>query len=447
MKSLRTMNCMLVALCTLASCSDTRSSDPSPSHAALPAPDTLRNAPPVPPSEPTKAAPRAGIARHLVPIAGLPSYGPKDALVTVVEVTDYDCPYCERAELTIHALRERHDKDLRIVVLENPLPMHPRARAAALAALSAEMASPGRFEAMHSLLFQSKGKRSDEDLLSLAVEAGAPRRAYEAALASERPREALEQAQRLAKDLHVTGTPAFFVNGRRIDGAQPLATFEAIVDEELVHARAIVAAGVPRDSVYEAISLEARENPAPLRPESAAEPASFVPAAKGVGGAMVAGVASAPVTMVVFTDLECPYCARLDSRLRELTEKRKDVRVVLRHSPLPMHEHGELAARAAIAADAQGKLGAFIAVAFANQAKLDRSSLEAHARAAGLDAIKLTQDMDAKWVTARLAEDLALARKLDVRGTPTVFVESERIVGAQPLATFEHAIDEAARRP
>ena len=112
-----------------------------------------------------------------------------------------------------------------------------------------------------------------------------------------------------------------------------------------------------------------------------------------------------------------------------------------------MHEHGELAARAAIAADAQGKLGAFLAVAFANQGKLERGSLEAHARAAGLDAVKLTQDMDAKWVTARLAEDLALARKLDVRGTPTVFVESERIVGAQPLATFEHAIDEAARRP
>src|SRR4051812_16221927 len=96
------------------------------------------DAAPSPPSHGEKNAPVAPSARFAVPIEGLPTMGDRDALVTLVEITDYQCPYCARAEETIHALREKYGRELRIAVLENPLPMHEHARELALLALAAD---------------------------------------------------------------------------------------------------------------------------------------------------------------------------------------------------------------------------------------------------------------------------------------------------------------------
>ncbi len=432
---------LTLTLATLTSCSESKdgasASAQAPAIAAAPDPSPREHdREPVP----TPARdPGANVPRHVVPLAGLPSYGPKDAWVTVVEVTDYECPYCRKAERTLETLRETYRDDLRVVVLEYPLPMHERAEATALAALAVD--ASGRFESMHHALFESPDRRTDEGLLDLAVRAGMPRRAYESALASSAPRARLDAAKKLGKELGVTGTPAFFVNGRKISGAQPLGTFDTMIREEIAHAKALVASGVPKASVYDAIVDEAHKNPAPRESKDPdAEPPSHVPAARGIGGSLVRGEASAKTTMVVFTDLECPYCRKLDARLDEIVARRADVKVVLRHAPLPMHEHAELAAKAAIAAEKQEKLAMFTKLAFASQGPLDRSTLDALARTAGLDMPRFTRDLDSPEVAARLEEDRALARKLDVRGTPTTFVESERVVGAQPIDAFEKAL-------
>lgn len=445
MKANQVSTWALVALTALTSCSPSRDLKKTAEEVG-PAPVSGTNKDHEPAKDaPLAAAPTAPVVlRNAVPITGLPTYGPSDALVTLVEVTDYDCPFCAKSQATLHTLRERHGKDLRVAVVESPLPMHARAEPAALAALAADAA--GRFEVMHTRLFEAKGKRTDDDLLALAVESGVPRRTFESLVTSRGPREALANARSLASGLRVRGTPAFFVNGRKIAGAQPIGVFEALIEEELVHARALVMAGLPRASVYDAILEEARKNPAPLDEDEAIEPSRLEPAARDVGGARFLGVTSAPVTVVLFTDLECPFCARLDTELRELVEKHKDVRVVLRHAPLPMHAHATLAARAALAAEAQNKLAAYTALVFSDQHDLERATLIAHARTARLDVVRFTRDLDSAWVTARLEADQALAKKLDVRGTPTAFVDSERVVGAQPLATFEHAIDDAKRR-
>jgi protein-disulfide isomerase len=162
--------------------------------------------------------------------------------------------------------------------------------------------------------------------------------------------------------------------------------------------------------------------------------------ARGVGGAHLMGPRDAANTIVLFTDFQCPYCAKLDARLRELTSKRSDVRVVLRHHPLPMHPDARLAAKAAIAADLQGKLTSFSRTLFENQGMLDRAHLVDLAGRAGLDQKKFEADLDAPSTSQLLAADEALAAKLDVRGTPTSFIDGNRIVGAQQLATFEGAL-------
>jgi protein-disulfide isomerase len=407
------------------------------------------NASPTPEREPLAAAPvreqneqPTAPRRFTVPVEGLPILGQRDALVTIVELTDYECPYCARAEHTIHTLREKYGADLRVAVASHPLPMHAHARDAALAALAAD--EQGRFEAMHDTLFVRTDAHTNEGLAGLGAEMGLGP-AFERARGGERALAALAKAEALASTLKVTGTPTFFVNGRKIGGAQPLAVFEVIVLEELLHARELVAHGTAREDVYGRILAEARANPASVDEESANEPSVFVAEAKTMGGAHMMGAPSASRTLVLFTDFECPYCAKLDARLRELTRKHPDVRVVLRNHPLPMHPHAKLAAKAALAADAQGRLGPFSALLFENQSALDRDALFSYAARAGLDRARFARDLDAPETERRLAEDEALASKLDVRGTPTSFVDGRRVVGAQSDATFEDALARAAK--
>jgi protein-disulfide isomerase len=374
----------------------------------------LSNGGPSPSAEapPPALAPR--VARFAVPTDGLPTFGPNDAPVTIVEFTDYDCPFCAKAELSMQTLRERYGKDVRFAVAMHPLPMHPNARPAALAALE-HGASPS-FAALHARMFE----RPDD------------RPSFHGSVQATRQ---LGDAEALADRLRVRGTPTFFVNGRRIGGAQPIATFERVIEEELAHARELASRGIARERIYATILEEARANPAPFEDESAEEGPTFVPEAKTAGGATLAGRADAARTILVFTDFECPYCKRLDGQLRDLA-KDKDVRVVIRNKPLPMHSHARLAAKAAIAADKQGKLAEMTKELFAHQDALDRASLMIYAERLALDIDRFRIDLDGWDTEARLVEDEALATKLNVRGTPTSFVDGRRVVGAQPVARF-----------
>ncbi len=360
--------------------------------------------------------------------------GASDALVTIVEFTDYDCPFCAKAERTMRALREKYGRDLRVAVAAHPLPMHPHARDAALVALSVDGAA---FETIHARLFDNPDARTSGDFAKLTRDL--PRGASSA-------QGALASAEALGATLHVRGTPTFFVNGRKVSGAQPLATFEAVVDEELSRARALVASGVSRSRVYDALVSAARANPPPMDDEPA-ERITVVPAARDAGGAQFLGLPSAPKTITLFTDFECPYCNKLDARLREIVASHPGVRVVLRNKPLPMHAHARLAAKAAIAASAQNALDAYATILFEHQDALDRASLASYAARAGLDTARFGRDLDSAETDARLAEDEALALKLGVTGTPTSFVDGAtgrtgpvEVVGAQPAATFEDAL-------
>jgi protein-disulfide isomerase len=368
------------------------------------------------------------LALHAVPIDGLPTIGERDALVTIVEFTDYDCPFCGKAEHTIETLRRKYGADLRVAVAMHPLPMHPHARPAAIAALSAS--DSNSFADYHATLFLHPDERTDDELDALAKSSGVHTRGSKADA-----EKALAGAEALASSLHVKGTPSFFVNGRKITGAQPLATFDAVVVEELAHARDIVSQGTPRSRVYDAILAEARANPAPLD-DPAEEEITIVPAAKTVGGAHLIGDAHAATTIVLFTDFQCPYCKKLDARFREAAASRSDFHVVLRNKPLPMHPNARLAAKAAIAAESQGKLEPYAKLLFDHQDTLDRDALVRYADMAGLDRAHFLSDLDSAATAARLEEDEALAERFGVKGTPTSFVEGRRVVGAQPLATF-----------
>ena len=184
---------------------------------------------------------------YRVPIDGLPTAGGGRALVTIVVFSDYQCPYCRRLERTLGDLRTTYGDDLRLAFAERPLPMHDRARPAALAALAAN--AQGKLEPFRRRLFAAAAL-DDAEIDTIAREAGLDLARFNAdrrATATE----ALTQSEHLADTLGVRGTPTSFVNGRKITGAQPLETFRAVVEERLAAARALVKSGVRQRDVYD----------------------------------------------------------------------------------------------------------------------------------------------------------------------------------------------------
>jgi protein-disulfide isomerase len=136
------------------------------------------------------------------------------------------------------------------------------------------------------------------------------------------------------------------------------------------------------------------------------------------------GAEAAPVVIVEFADFECPFCQKIAPELDQMWEARKDkVRFVYKFLPLAMHPHGEVAARAAIAAHMQGKFWEMHQKLFANGQHLEESDLAGYARAVGLDVNRFRTDMAGADATARIDADRKLAETLGIKGTPTLFID------------------------
>lgn len=143
-----------------------------------------------------------------------------------------------------------------------------------------------------------------------------------------------------------------------------------------------------------------------------------------VDGSPARGPEAGPVVIVEFADFECPFCQKLAPELDALWEKHQDrVLFVYKFMPLSMHPHGELAARAAIAAQMQGKFWPMHQQLFANGQRLEQSNLEAYAKAVGLDVDKFRADMMSAAATERIDSDRKLADQLGVKGTPTIYID------------------------
>jgi protein-disulfide isomerase len=143
-----------------------------------------------------------------------------------------------------------------------------------------------------------------------------------------------------------------------------------------------------------------------------------------IDGSPSRGPDGAPVVVVEFADFECPFCQKMAPEFDRMWRARKDrVRFVYKFLPLAMHHHGEIAARAAIAADMQGKFWEMNEKLFANGQHLEGSDLDAYARAIGLEIGRFHADMEGDAAKARIDADRQLADTLGVKGTPTLFID------------------------
>lgn len=161
-----------------------------------------------------------------------------------------------------------------------------------------------------------------------------------------------------------------------------------------------------------------------------------------VGDSPIRGPQDAPVTIVEFSDYQCPFCARSEPLIKDVMKEYPDkVRFVYKNLPLvSIHSNAMGAAQAAVAAGKQGKYWEMHDLLFANQRALQPDKLKEYAQQLGLDLDKFEADMSSNEVRSDIREDMALSRKVGVRGTPTIFVNG-KLVENRSLDGFKQMID------
>jgi protein-disulfide isomerase len=384
---------------------------------------------------------------YKVPVERSPVLGAKDAPVTIVEFSDFQCPYCEKVEETLKEVRTKYGKDVRIVWKNDPLPFHPRAEPAAELALEAR-AQKGEagFWAAHDALFASAPNLEDKDLEAIAAALKLDVGRVKQAIVTHKHQSTIDQDVLLGDGFRANGTPHFFIDGRRLVGAQPLEAFTAIVDDEIGKARALAAKGVPPGAMYDALTKDG---------VGAAEPPKkdVSPAA---ANAPVRGAAAAPVVIQEFADFQCPFCGHAEKTIDEVLKSYSGrVKVVWRNLPLPMHPHAELAAEAALEAQAQRGQPGFWKMhdlLFENQrvdGGLERTALDGYAKTLGLDMTRWAAALDGHTHQAAVDADAQAAKGADISGTPSFVINGYAVSGAQPYAKFrllvERALADAAK--
>jgi protein-disulfide isomerase len=176
------------------------------------------------------AVPRVNVAS-----AGHPWTGGKDASVTIVEFSDFQCPYCRAAEPILKQVRDKYGDRIKLVYMDYPLPMHPHALDAATAARCA--GAQDKFWQFHDAMFADQTKLDPASLKSTATKAGLDRKQFDACFDSKQMVHAVQADQAEGSGLSVNGTPTFFINGREVVGAESVQSFSDIIDDELARAK------------------------------------------------------------------------------------------------------------------------------------------------------------------------------------------------------------------
>jgi protein-disulfide isomerase len=166
-----------------------------------------------------------------------------------------------------------------------------------------------------------------------------------------------------------------------------------------------------------------------------------------VSGAPVTGPANAPLTIVEFSDFQCPYCAAAVPQIRAILQAYPaQIKLIFKQFPLEEHPQADLAATAAVAAQKQGKFWPMHDALFAHSDNLSRKSILSYAKDIGLDVDKLENDMDTTEVRETVERDVEDGNDADVMGTPTIFIDGQRYNGAITFESLKPILDEELKR-
>lgn len=381
-----------------------------------------------------------------VPVGDSPTRGPRDAPVTVVMFTDLECPYCAQMHETWASIMNERPDDVRLVFKHTPLTFHPNAVPAALGALAAR--EQGKFWPFVDRLYSHQDALDQESLIGHAEKLGLDLEQFQNDFGSQSHIAAVEADLGLAGQVGVEGTPTVFVNGVRVVGVYPEDALHALVDQQKALVQRLREAGVDAEDLYwrmVATQYKQSEQPTARQPEPEPPMPEDVVAYVPTDGAPTRGAAAtdALVTIVEFSDFQCPYCAAAHDAIEPILAKNKaHTRFAYRHYPLPNHPQAGPAAIASLVAQEAGKFWEYHDRLFAGQNDLSEKALLDHAREVGVDPEAISTALEDEKREMRIVEDQKLGFEIGVQGTPTFFVNGIMVMGLQSPDAFQQLIDE-----
>lgn len=168
-----------------------------------------------------------------VKVGDSPFAGSKDAKVTIVEFSDFQCPFCAKGAELVSEIKKKYGDKVKVAFKHFPLPFHKQAMKASEASLCVYEQDTKKFWPYHDKLFGDQKKLGVEDLKATAAELGIDKNKFDECLSSNKFRAVIEKDLEQGKELGVRSTPTFFVNGQLVNGAQPIEVFAELIDEGL----------------------------------------------------------------------------------------------------------------------------------------------------------------------------------------------------------------------
>lgn len=173
----------------------------------------------------------AAAQRVNVDTTGKHMRGNANAKITIVEFSDFECPYCGAAQPTVKQIEDTYKDNVKVVFMHFPLPFHPNAQKAAEASECA--GDQGKFWEMHDWMFANQNSLGVDQLKAEAKTLGLNTTAFNACLDSGKKASIVEADQTKGSNAGVQGTPTFIINGIPVVGAQPFGNFKPVIDAEL----------------------------------------------------------------------------------------------------------------------------------------------------------------------------------------------------------------------
>ncbi len=382
--------------------------------------------------------------------------GDPDAPILIVEFTDYQCPFCSRhsAETMPIIMQELIDTGrVRYQLKDFPLDqLHPDARQGATAARCA--GEQDAYWEMHDTLFNNQaawgqgGLTPDaiaEAFVGFAGTLNLDTDAFSTCLSDGRYDDVIEANFQEGAAEQVQGTPAFFIGGYFISGAQPYEVFDLVV----TNLENGTLEDIFRES-YEAQVAEYRQQLAAQQQQQQQPQLPTEPVDINTDGDLFIGDENAPVTIIEFTDYGCPFCGRhFENTYPFLKSNYVDtgfVKYVFKDYPLSFHPEADEASEAARCANDQGGFVEMHASLFTNQAEWNgnpefMSLFVDYAVEIGLDEAVFADCLNSGKYRDLVQEQIKQGQALGVTGTPTFFINGNAFVGAQPFQSFARAID------
>jgi protein-disulfide isomerase len=396
--------------------------------------------PPPPPNQPIVAPTPVPLSNEFAA-----SLGDPNAPVTIVEFSDYQCPFCRRHSIeTMPIIIAEMVQTGRVYYVFKDLPLdsiHAEARPAAVAARCA--AEQDAYWEMHDLLFENqdewaRGGTAVTDMFArYAAELGLNRNSFATCSSSGRYDAAVQENVDEAISLGINGTPFFFVNGYPLSGALPAHVFTYVV--ELAE----------EDQLGEALAQAAAEQQRQQQEQQQQQQQPPQAVDVPIGNAFTVGRADAPITIVEYTDYQCSFCRRHAVQTLPLLQQHVEngtVRYVFKDFPLTaIHDQAVKAAEAVRCAGDQNARLEMHHLVFEKQeewANGDNATalFEGYAGELGLNRSTFGQCLSSSKYEAAVLADAQEGARLGVQATPTFFLNGYILAGAYPIEAFEQAI-------